>query len=192
LDFSFYFRINSFEFRTNHGTRIHSFVHRNKENETTTLNGTVAPPTRRLRDTSNNPYSKSYRKPLQTDPSTRPSNSNLKQAPRSSGTKAPVSRSNPSLSTIEEEEETSPTIRRILAATGCSSRQELLAKRAAQEANTKGSKSAAANGVKSAMNQSNAATTNRADATTSRSKSTNGSKTTNPKKKAKSKCCYFY
>ena len=105
------------------------------------------------------------------------------------------SSSNPSLSTIEEEEETSPTIRRILAATGCSNRQELLAKRAAQEANTKGSKSAAANGVKSSMNQSKAATTNRADATTSRSKSTNGSKatngskTTNPKKKARSK--YF-
>jgi len=102
-----------------------------------------------------------------------------------------------SLSTIEEEE-TSPTIRRILEKTGCSSRQELLAMRAAQEqqgskstTNRNGSNSttnrnksmAATNGAKAATNGT------KVSKSTNGSKATNGSKTTNPKKKARSK--YF-
>jgi len=102
-----------------------------------------------------------------------------------------------SLSTIEEEE-TSPTIRRILEKTGCSSRQKLLAMRAAQEqqgskstTNRNGSNSttnrnksmAATNGAKAATNGT------KVSKSTNGSKATNGSKTTNPKKKARSK--YF-
>ena len=103
------------------------------------------------------------------------------------------------LSTIEEEG-TSPTIRRILEATGCSSRQELLAMRAAQasqQVNTNGSKSAATNGAKpngakpAAMNRAKSAATNRSTSATNGNKAINGSKaTTNPKKKAKSKQFY--
>jgi len=165
--------------------------HRNKEN---------APPCR-LRDTSKNPDSKSYCKP-------HPSNSNLKQAPRSSvtSTKAPVSHlstkattsnaSNTSLATVEEE--TSPTIRRILEATGCSSRQELLAMRAAQaiqQVNTNGSTSTTnPNKSKAASNQSKAATNGAKKGAKNGAKSVaNGSKSTmNPKKKAKIKYLYFY
>ena len=88
-----------------------------------------------------------------------------------------------SLSTVEEEE-TSPTIRRILEKTGCSSRQELLAMRAAQEqqVNTNRNRSKSTtnrNGSKAAMNGApNVAKT-----------ATKGAKATNPKKKAKSKYC---
>jgi len=63
---------------------------------------------------------------------------------------------NPSLSTIEEEEESSPIIRRILEKTGCSNRQEFLAMKAAQ-ANTNGSKPAP-NGSKNATNSVKTAT----------------------------------
>jgi len=179
--------------------------HRNKENEPSSLNGTAPP--RRLRDTSKNPYSKSYCKPLQRHP---PSNSNLKQAARSSvsrsSTKATTSKaSHTSLAAIEEE--TSPTIRRILEKTGCSSRQELLVMRAAQD-NTNKSKSApnrpdaapngARNGSKTTTSEATTseATTNGCKAATNGAKATsrNGSKSTNgkstnanSKKKAKSK-----
>jgi len=109
------------------------------------------------------------------------------QAPCLSATKAPASRSSAkpttsssSLSTIEEDE-TSPTIRRILAATGCSNRQELLAKRAAQEANTNRSKSAP-NGLKAATNGSKS--TNQSKSM-NKSTSINGSKARNGSKAAK-------
>jgi len=183
-------------------TLLFTLHHRNKENEPSSLNGNA--PLRRLRDTSKNPYSKSYFKPP-------PSISNLKQAPRSTITKAPVSRpstakattskaSNASLASIEEE--TSPTIRRILEATGCSSRQELLVMRAAQEqqvntnSNRNGSKSTTnRNGSKkAATNQSKTApngTKNATNGAPNVAKTTkNGAKATNPKKKSKSK--YFY
>ena len=109
-----------------------------------------------------------------------------------------------SLATIEEEE-TSPTIRRILQATGCSSRQEFLAMKAAQasqQVNANGStsttnpsKDPATNGSKSthrskAPNRSKVSNGSKASKDTKALTNTNGSKsTTNPKKKAKSKCC---
>jgi len=168
--------------------------HSHKENEPTALNG-AAPPTRRLRDTSKNPYSKSYCKPLQKQQDLSLSS----RAPTSSKASTSMA-SNPSLSTIEEEEETSPIIRQILEQTGCSSRQEFLAKRAAQEQqqvntncymNRNGSNSttnrnkskAATNGAKAATNGT------KVSKSTNGSKATNGNKTTNPKKKARSK--YF-
>ena len=43
------------------------FFQRDKENDPSSLNGTALP-TRRPRDTSKNPYSKSYCKPLQNNP----------------------------------------------------------------------------------------------------------------------------
>ena len=185
--------------------------HSHKENEPTALNGT-APPTRRLRDTSKNPYSKSYCKPLQKQQDLSLSS----RAPTSSKASTSMA-SNPSLSTIEEEEETSPIIRQILEQTGCSSRQEFLAKRAAQEqqqvntncsTNRNGTKSATnRNGSKSAMNRNgsksapngkkaapNVATNGAMNGAKAMNgtKAPNGSKTTNPKEKAKSKYCCFY
>ena len=168
--------------------------HRNKENEPSSLNGTAPP--RRLRDTSKNPYSKSYCKPLQRHP---PSNSNLKQAARSSvsrsSTKATTSKSsNASLATIEEE--TSPTIRRILEATGCSSRQELLALRAAQgqQVNMNGSRnpnaSKSTNGPKTSNGVNSSISTNGSKAAPNVAKNVakstlKRSASTNPKKKSK-------
>jgi len=94
------------------------------------------------------------------------------------------------IDSISQINEDSPTIKRILAATGHASVEEFLASR-----NTNLSQAPATNGA-------NSATTNRNKATTKGSKSTNGSKAapnvaknsakstkglTNPKKKAKSK-----
>jgi len=180
-------------------TLLFALHHRNKENEPSSLNGTAPP---RRRRTAVNPYSQ----PL-------PFNHNERMALKSSrsstvgsqdnpasraSTKATASKaSNATLATIEEE--TSPTIRRILEATGCSNRQELLAMRAAQEqqgnanSNRNGSKTAATNRSKTAPNGPKNATNgalNVAMTATKGAKSTNGSKTTNPKKKSKSK--YFY
>jgi len=180
--------INSFEFGTNHGTRIHSFVHRNKENEPTTLNGTVAPPTRRLRDTSKNPYSKDYCKPRSSIATT---------ASRPSTAKATTSKASSATLATVEEEETSPTIRRILEKTGCSSRQELLAMHAAQEANTNANRAKPA-----AINRAKSSATNRSKSTNGPNNATNGApnvsktatkgaKATNPKKKSKSKYLYL-
>ena len=195
-------------------TTLLFYLHRNKENV-----GTA--PCRRRQSTAMNPYSQ----PLPFNQNERKALSAKKTLPcLSSSIAPPASRtstakaitngsksSNTSLATIEEE--TSPTIRRILEATGCSSRQELLAKRAAEEkeANANGSKSTNANGSKStntngseaAPNQPKAApnrpkaapngATNRAESSNNKVKkgakpSKNGSKaTTNPKKKAKGK-----
>jgi len=88
-----------------------------------------------------------------------------------------------SLDTIEEEEETSPTIRRILEKTGCSSRQEFLAmkaQQARQQVNTNGSKSTTA--LKPASNRPKSAG-KVSDAKTATTESTS----TNPKKKSKCK-----
>jgi len=171
---------------THHYTLFSYSIHSNKENDGT------APP-RRRRSTAGNPYV--TRKKVPTAFST-----TLSQAPLLS------------LATIEEEEETSPIIRQILQQTGCSNRQELLAKRAAQEANTNRSKSAP-NGLKAATNGSKSTNSNvsanpngskakaapngsmnpakTATNAAKVSKSSNGRKaTTNPKMKAKSK--YFY
>jgi len=184
-----------------------NFYHSEKENEPG-----AAFTSRRRRSQVMNPYSQ----PLPFNQIERNARSiHLKQAPRS--TKAPAScssakptTSSSSLATIEEEE-TSPTIRRILEKTGCSSRQELLAMRAAQEANTNtntngsksnkngskdapiGSKTATSGADSAATNMSKDTTRNRDKSTngnkaTNRSKAANGSKAlTNPKKKAKSK-----
>jgi len=171
--------------------------HRNKENQ----------PPPRLRDTSRNPYSKTYVKPIEKDPHStaappasrsaiappvsRPARSSLKPV-----AKAPSASLIITIEEEEEEEETSPTIRRILEKTGCSSRQELLAMRAAQEkVNTSnGSKSINTNtNTNGSTNPSNKgskskAVPNGSKTTTNGSKATNGTKsTTNPKKKAKSK-----
>ena len=161
--------------------------HRNKENEPSSLIGTSTAPPRRRRSTELNPYV--TRKKVPTKSSIAFS---MSQAPPSSMD------SSSSLATIEEEE-TSPTIRRILEKTGCSSRQEFLAMRAAQEANTNGigQKDLTRNGSKSNTNRngSKKAATNRSKTAPNGPNATNGApnvaKTaTNPKKKAKSK--YFY
>jgi len=126
------------------------------------------------------------------------------QAPSSSSRGPTLSKastsmaSNPSLSTIEEDE-TSPAIRRILEKTRCSSRQELLAMRAAQEqqVNTNGSRnpnaSKSMNGSKTLNGVNSSISTNGSKAAPNVAK--NGAKSaskgsTNPKKKAKSK--HFY
>jgi len=162
------------------------FFHRDKENEPSSLNDT-APPCRR-RSTTVTPYAtrKKVPTPFALNEATFTNS-------RQSATVKPTS-----LATMEEEE-TSPTIRRILEKTGCSSRQELLAKRAAEEANTNGLKVApngwkaatATNGAKSSATNRSKSTTNVAKVSKSSngSKATNGSTTTNPKKKARSK--YF-
>jgi len=187
-------------------TLLFTLHYSNKENEPTSLNGTVPPTTHRLKDTSKNPYSKSYCKPRSSsamDPHSCPSSlkapSNLKLS-RTSTTDAITKHgsNSSSLATIEEEEETSPIIRRILEQTGCASRQELLAKRAAQEANTNGSKSTTsestmskANASKAKANPNGSKTITNASKSMNASKSTNGSKSmTNSKKKAKGK--HFY
>jgi len=157
------------------------------------LNGAVAPPTRRLRDTSKNPYSKSYCKPLQEDPP-----SSAPPASRSSiiaTTKA---------STLQINED-SPTIKQILAATGHASVEEFLASR-----DTNSSKAPVPNGAKfvsisngtesvSAMNGTKVAATtkgsksanslngSKASNGTKAATNTNRSKNTNSKKKATSK-----
>jgi len=107
--------------------------------------------------------------------------------------------------------EDSPTIKRILAASGCASVAELLA-RDQQKANaTSGAKAPATNrsrsttstnryksttnGSRAATNGSNASNATNVAKARNGSKSTtsrDGSKSTNPKKKAKSKYCYFY
>jgi len=113
-----------------------------------------------------------------------PSSSSLSRAPTSSKASSSMA-SNPSLSTIEEEEEeTSPTIRRILQKTGYSSRQELLALRAAQE--QQASKSTMNwNRAKSSPTNPSKSATNGSKSTNASKSSTNGSKSTNPKKKSK-------
>jgi len=127
-----------------------------------------------------------------------PFNQNERKALRPSTAGAPIpprtATKAATLSTIEEEEN-SPIIKRILAASGCSNRQEFLAMRAAQQANANGSKSSATNGTKpAAMNRSKTAPINQSKFATNGSKSTNASKSstngskstsTNPKKKAK-------
>jgi len=169
-------------------TLLFTFYHsNNKEND-----GAAYQSCRR-RSTINNPYSQ----PL-------PFNQNERNARRNSvKTVTTIKLTNPSttarpstanavttnhgshassLDTIEEEE-TSPTIRRILEKTGCSSRQEFLAMKAQQarkQVNANGSKSTtvlktAPNRPKSAGKVSNAKT------------ATTKSTSTNPKKKAKSK-----
>jgi len=164
-----------------------SLLHSNKENEASSLNGT-APPTRHLRDTSKNPYSKNYCKPRSSSAGSQdilPSRTSIKAATTKHGSKVS------SLSTIEEE--TSPTIRQILEATGCSSRQEFLAMKAAQ-ANTNGSKPTNMNALKAAPNVPKVAPNGAKKGAKNGAKngaksSSKGSKSTNPKNKSKSK--YF-
>jgi len=175
-----------------------SLIYSNKENEPLSLNGT-APPRRRR---TMNPYSQ----PL-------PFNQNERNARRNSVMTAKpiiiVTTGTSKASTAQIDEE-SPTVKRILKAKGCSSVEELLA-RDQQKANaTSGAKAPATNiststtarnryksttnGSKDATNGSKTAATNQSKSTTNgdknRVKSTNGSKTTNPKKKSKSKCFY--
>jgi len=172
--------------------------HRNKENESSSLNG-AAYQSHRRRSTALNPYVTRKKVPTKSAIAFSQDSS---QDPSSMASSAALA--------IIEEEETSPTIRRILEATGCSSRQELLAMRAAQ-ANQQGNTNGSTNPSKSTARASNrpTATAKRSksiNGTTKGSKSTNGSKaalnvatngtkapngskaTTNPKKKAKSKC----
>jgi len=175
--------------------------HRNKENQRSVANGNALSPPCRHRSTAANPYKTRKKVPTPF-------------AVNEAATKSrPFTTVKPtSLSTIEEEEETSPIIKRILEKTGCSSRQELLAMRAAQEANTKRSNtkrsksttSVAASMTLNAMNRSKSTTNGSKAATngsnaanaTNGAKATNGSKSTtnrngsNPKKKAKSK--YYF
>ena len=170
--------------------------HSNKENEHSSLNGTASS---RRRRTAVNPYSQ----PL-------PFNHNERMALKSSrsstvgsqdntasraSTKATASKaSNDTLATIEEE--TSPTIRRILEATGCSSRQELLALRAAQgqQVNTNGSRnpnaSKSTNGPKTSNGVNSSISTNGSKAAPNVAKNVakstlKRSASTNPKKKSK-------
>jgi len=113
---------------------------------------------------------------------------------------APSSDASSSIATVARAQinEESPTIKRILAASGCASVEELLVRDQQRKSNTQqdasnGSKSTTKLSKASAMNGAKAAATNRAKTATNRAKSTNGvkatngSKNTNPKKKAKSK-----
>jgi len=167
-----------------------SLPHSNKESETSSLNGAAYQSCRR-QSTALNPYV--TRKKVPTKSSIAFSMTSLSMAS--------------SASLVAIEEDTSPTIRQILEETGCSSRQELLAVRAEQEANPNGSKSTNTNGRKAAP-KGPKSTTNGAKATatsgykvpaTNGTKSTNGSKfktatnrngSTNPKKNPKSKQFY--
>jgi len=88
-------------------TRLFTLQYSNKENEP-----------QKHRKVTENPYV--TRKKVPTATATQASNS--KQAPSSATTKRKSSSTiatTQSLDTIEEEEETSPTIRRILEKTGC-------------------------------------------------------------------------
>lgn len=110
-------------------TLLFTLHHRNKENVPSSLNGTTAPPTRCLRDTTNNPYSKNYCKPLQKQLDSRLASTagpkttsvlatmTLTAKPTSSATAVASAHIN----------EDSPTIKRILAATGYVSVGEFLA-----------------------------------------------------------------
>jgi len=175
-------------------TLLFTLHHRNKEND-----GAAYQSCHR-RSTIPNPYIKRvpFSQPL-TRPLNQNQNSNLKQAPCSSVTKAPASRTSAkptstaaiSRASINDD---SPITKEILAATGCASVDQLLATRAPNSSMApapNGSKAAAMNGSKAPSNVSK-----------STNKSTNGSKaapnvaknvtkstttgSTNPKKKAKS------
>ena len=182
-------RVKSTTLTVHHDTLDCSLLQSNKENEPSSLNST-APPTRRLRDTSKNPYSKDYCKPLQKEQASRSSSTSRPPTAFDKDATKHMVNSSASLATIEEEEETSPIIRRILQQTGCSSRQELLAMRAAQQKNTmaNGSKSAATIEAKAPSNVSKSTTKSRNGSKAAPNVAKNVAKsTTNPKKKAKSK-----
>ena len=157
-------------------------IHRNKENEPSSLNGN-APPRRARRSNAANPYEK--RIPFSQVPA--PSSLDGSKHPATASRPANGT-SNPSSSHASIQEETSPIIRGILEKTGCSSRKELQEWREAQQANSNapsstaknGSTNTATNGSKSTAKNGSKSSTNRAKA-----KSTNGSKSTNPKKKSK-------
>jgi len=120
---------------------------------------------------------------LQVDPSTSSAAPSTKNAPSSK----PMSSAAVARAQINED---SPTIKQILAASGCASVAELLARD--QQKATSGSKAATnASTRASATNVSKSSAMNRSKSATNGakvSKSTNGSKATaNPKKKAKRK-----
>ena len=164
-------------------TLLLTLHHRNKENEPSSLNGNAPP--RRRRSTAMNPYSQ----PL-------PFNQNERNARRFSAVKPTVTTTATTkatgasnASTASQINKDSPAIKRILKATGCSSVEELLARDQQKTQASKGPKAAAnrsktaPNGPKNAMKGA----PNVAKTATKGAKSTNGSKTTNPKKKATSK-----
>jgi len=173
-------------------TLLFALRHRNKENEPPRKvieNPYVTRkkvPAKSSMATSKAPLLSSSQDPLLSSSKAPPSS---KALPLSNATTSASIASSSSLATIEEE--TSPAIRRILEATGCSSGQELLAMRAAQarqQVNANGSTSAAnPNRSKAAMNG------DKASKSSNGSKATNGSKTAtaNPKKKARSKHFIF-
>jgi len=180
-------------------TLLLTLHHRNKENEPSSLNGTAPP--RRRRSTAMNPYSQPL--PFNQNERNARRNSAVKPTFTTTATVKPTSTSTAAVSSSQINED-SPTIKRILATTGYASVEEFLASR-----NANSSKASAVNGVNSAatnraMNQAKTAPNDPKAATngapnvaknvTNRAKngdkSTKGSKTTNPKKKKKSK--YFY
>ena len=172
---------------------LFTFHNSNKENDP----GTVS---HRQRSTVN-PYSKHIpftQVPAPHRTSTRP------LASASNRTSTGTTKSSASLATIDKEP--SLIVRGILQKTGCSSRQELMAKRAAEaEANTNKSTTGtnvsktAPNGAMAAKNRSkatNATTISKTSSVngskssaTNRSKAAATNRSTNPKKKTKSK--YF-
>jgi len=146
------------------------------------LNGTVAPPTRCRQSTAVNPYE--TRKKVPTPFA-------LNEAMNSRPSAKPTT--NPSTTALSSSQinEDSPTIKRILAASGCASVEELLVRdqQKAQANNGNGSKSTRnRNGSKTdATNRSKTATNGAPNVAKT---ATKGAKATNPKKKSKSK--YFY
>ena len=155
------------------------------------MNGTVPP--RRRRSTVN-----TYTKAIPFSQVPAPQKTSRSSASASS--RLSTGTTNPSSSPASIQEESSLIVRGILEKTGCSSRQEFLANRAAEEAQqanmngnseksnapstaTNGSTNTATNCSKSTAKDGSKSTTNRAKA-----KSTNGANSkvsTNPKKKSK-------
>ena len=176
---------------------LFTLYHSIKANQSSSLNRNALPRRASRRSNTANPYDK--RIPFSQVPAP------ASHASTRSDSTHPSARA---LASIEAEP--SLIVRGILQKTGCSSRQELMAKRAAQaqKANTNGFKSStngsmppAPNGAMVAKNRSKATATNgskstdtnRSNSTTNRSNSTtnrsNGTKatnrSTNPKKKTK-------
>jgi len=176
-------------------TLLLTLHHRNKENEPSSLNGSAPP---RRRSTAINPYSQ----PLPFNQNERKARHSISAmtASRPSIASCPSTVKATSKASIASQiNEDSPTIKRILAASGCASVAELLAKD--QQKATSVSK-AATNAITraSATNDSKSSATNvaKVSKSTNGSKATNGSKSTNrskstsnPKKKTKSKLSFF-
>jgi len=153
--------------------------HSNKENEHSSLNGTAPPRCRR--STAVNPCETSKKVPTPFALNEAKIMNSCPLATVKPACTAMTSVNASSLSTNTSQiNKDSPAIQRILKATGCSSVEELLAR---DQQKTQANH--ASNGPKAATNQA----TNRAKTAPNGPKAANGTKSSNPKKKVKSK--YF-